>query len=92
MKTYADTLDLIQTAFRPFVLIAAAIPEADVEAARAAVNKADAFGSIVDPTAYRTAIADHRLERQRRLIDLFDKTTRELKLLFPENWPALTAK
>jgi len=92
MKTYADTLDLMQTAFRPFVMIAAAIPDADVKAAREAVNKADAFGSIVDPTAYRTALADRRLERQRRLIDLFDKTTQELKLLFPENWPELTEK
>lgn len=88
--TYDNTLDWMQQAFRAFAAVAIVIRDEDVQQARKAVNAADVFGSFLDPTRYQQAQHDRRLERQRRLIDLFDHTTREWRLL--EDWPASGAE
>ena len=86
-SSYPETLDQIVAAFRSFSVLAMHVTAADYDKALACVNRAESFGAFVDPTAYRQALADRRLERQRRLLDLFSKTTRELRELFPEGWP-----
>jgi hypothetical protein len=86
--THQVTLDAMVAAFRSFAILATCIAPADVEHARETVNRADSFGAFVDPTAYHRALGDGRLIRQRRVVDLFAKTTAELRELFPEGWPA----
>lgn len=86
--THEDTLQAMVNAFRAFAILASCIKSDDVAAARETVGRAESFGAFVDPTAYQQALADGRLARQRRVVDLFDKTTNELRQLFPEGWPA----
>lgn len=68
----------------------ATIPEISDDDIAAALNMAESFGHIVDPTKYRDALYDGRLDRQRRLIKLFEHIRAEVRALYP-NDPILQA-
>ena len=89
LNTYEEVLDAVQTAFRQFAICSGSGLEDAATKALNTVNRADAFGAILDPTMYRAALSDRRLERQRRLLELFLHTKRELAALFPEDAAAL---
>lgn len=80
-------MDWVQLAFQPFAVIAAGISDDDVRQAKEAVNRAGAFGFVIDPTAFQRALQTGSLERQRELLTLFEDTKRRLKVLFPDGWP-----
>jgi hypothetical protein len=46
--------------------IAADLP---LEDAQAALSKADSLGAVLDPSAYRTALADGTIEMQREMLN-----------------------
>lgn len=82
---HAETMDRMCDAFRTFAMLAAVVSPEDLHEARRAVQVADAVGFVVDPTKYREALASGGLDRQRKLIDLFDQTFARLKALFPND-------
>lgn len=48
------------------------------------VQSADSVGAIVDPTAYRNALASGTLDRQKQVLDLYLRFKVELHKLFPD--------
>ncbi len=65
--------------------------DAELEQARRICEQADAVGFIVDPTRYRDAMYDGRLEHQRRLLKLAQHIRSELRALYPEDAKMLDA-
>jgi hypothetical protein len=68
---YRALMERITNACRVFNACSMSITDEDLAAAAHTVELADAVGYVVDPTAYRTALYDGRLERQRALIKAF---------------------
>lgn len=89
-ETYCheQTMEDILLAFRQFAVIAAHIDDGAVETARTTVATAESIGFVIDPTKYRDALQNGSLERQRRIVALYQKTKKELREVFPEGWPA----
>ena len=81
---HEQTLQGITSAFRSFAVLALAVSNEQLSAARDAVSKADAVGWAVDPTAYMRAQNSGSLQRQKKLLDLFAKTRAELCGIFPD--------
>jgi hypothetical protein len=81
---HARTMDWIVQAFRQFALLAVEIEDHDVVRAREAVQQAESFGFVLDPTAYRKALTTGSLRRQQQLLELFARTKAELTELFPD--------
>jgi hypothetical protein len=81
------TMTYIIASFRNFAMMSLLVTDEDAKMAREAVATAEAIGFVLDSTAYRTALQTGRLERQRKIVTLFEKTKCELKELFPVGWP-----
>lgn len=84
---HVATLERMKDAFTPFAILAQAVSDEDVARAKETVARAQSLGPLVNPTRYREALGDGRLERQQALIQLFDETRTKLRALFPEGWP-----
>ncbi len=65
---YRELMDLVQSGCRVFNACTATITDEELAEASRIVEVADATGFVLDPTAYRTALGDGRLDRQRALI------------------------
>lgn len=82
IQTYEGLLMQIQTAFRMFMLQGPmAIPEEEMAKVRRTLQLSDAVGPVLYPSEYKAGATN--IERQNKLVDLYDRTVRDLKELFP---------
>jgi hypothetical protein len=70
---YKHNMEVCETALRQAALFLDMISEEDLEAMKRTVSMADSVGSIIDPTRYRDALQDGRLEYQRDLLNLTEQ-------------------
>ena len=84
-EAHKDTMDAIIQVFRTFIVVSRTQIEPEkVAAAKQAVTQAESIGSILDPTSYRKASASGTLERQLRLLKLYEHINHELAELFDD--------
>jgi hypothetical protein len=81
---HEQTCDAMVQAFRQFAIHSLLVSDEDLKAAREAAASAESIGFMVDPTAYRRALQSGSLQRQRKLIALFERTRNELAQIFPD--------
>ncbi len=68
-EDFRQNFDHLIMTTRSFLAFSAAVSNDELKEMLAGISMADSVGYILDPTAYRTALADGRLERQRALIE-----------------------
>jgi hypothetical protein len=81
---HARTMRDLEAAFGMLGQLLLRVSDAELEVSLEAVSQADAIGFVIDPTAYRQALGDRRLDRQRKLLQLARTTLREMTELWPD--------
>ncbi len=66
---FRQHFDMLIMATRSFLAVSGCVSDAELKEMLDGVSLADSVGYIFDPTAYRTALADGRLVRQKALIE-----------------------
>jgi hypothetical protein len=70
-EDFASVMERVAMAARSFTAMSLAVTDAEVQQAIRTSEMASAVGFVVDPTAYRTALWDGRLEKQVQLLKGF---------------------
>lgn len=68
---YTDTIDQIALVARTVLILGSTISDHDCAFARETLAMTETMGPIADPTKYRAAMADGRLDFQRDLLEAF---------------------
>ncbi len=66
---FRRNLEMLTMATRSFLMLSGCVSDDELGEMLKTVSLADSVGFIIDPTAYRTALADGRLDRQKALIE-----------------------
>lgn len=80
---YRANLEALQDGLQMFWLATASISDEDLTAMRDTLSMGHTLGPLLDPTAYRTALGDNRLDKQERLVRLLQHVRREVREIFP---------
>lgn len=83
-RTYAQVMDQITQAFRLFKVAGPGIlSEAEVAKAQRTIDMMDSAGAIFFPSEWMRANQGDGIDRQRRLVALYQHAARELDEIFP---------
>ena len=80
-EDYRAMMDTVTGVCRTFALCASAISDAEIAAALATIERADAVGPIFLPSEWKEQAARGGLDRQRRMLTAFRRFRDELKAL-----------
>ena len=67
---YEQLMIMLESALYPAAKILEHITDEQLQAMLATVERADSVGFVIDPTQYKSALQDGRLDFQRRMIKL----------------------
>lgn len=80
---YKQNFDALLDALRSFAVVGSFVSDADLMVMRETVGRADSYGHILDPTAYRKSLETASLRRQSGILSLVMHARRQLREIFP---------
>lgn len=89
--TYEEVLHDLEDAARTYAMLTMPLKPSLLEKALCTVESAEAVGWVTDPTKYRDAIQDGRLDRQRALLKSAIAFRKALAGIFPDYKALLAA-